>query len=169
MNRNSIKQGNVVTCRECVFAEVDPIDLPCCKCENGELGIHKADAPDEGSHFDSNKVRLDLVPEEFVWGAGRGLTYGAFKYGENNFKKGIKWSKLIGSAKRHLGRFCGREEIDAESGLLHIDLLLSSLAMLRWMVANRPDLDDRHEIPVNPEFFEIPEELIEKWRAAHEN
>ncbi len=75
-----------------------------------------------GLKFDGDKPRLDLISTRAMEGLGRVLGYGALqKYGVNNWRKGMSWSRLVAAARRHLAAFNDGEDIDPESGLPHID------------------------------------------------
>ena len=103
--------------------------------ENPELGLKN----------DSNKNRTDLLPVVPLLGAARVFGFGARKYGEFNYRGGIKYRRLYGACLRHLFSWNECEDVDPESGELHLDHALCSLMMLRQMVHERPDLDDRYK------------------------
>lgn len=101
---------------------------------------------------DPSKLLFQLIPPEAEEALARALSYGARKkYGARNWEKGLPWSETIGSLRRHLNAFMKGETHDAESGLLHTDLLICNAAFLCTMVARRPDLNDlpwsSHEHP----------------------
>lgn len=98
-----------------------------------------------GVKHDQGKLKLSLIPKEAIWEIGNALTYGANKYGEFNFRKGISHSRLLDAAMRHITEYISGEDIDSESGNTHISHALGSLAMLAWMVKHRPELDDRYK------------------------
>lgn len=85
---------------------------------------------DEGIKHDQGKARLDLVPPEAVFAIGRVLTHGVAKYGERNWEKGMAWGRWIGAAQRHLMAWMAGEEIDRDSGLNHLDQVLTNVAIL---------------------------------------
>jgi hypothetical protein len=95
-----------------------------------------------GTKFDQGKPSLTLVPAEALIGMTRALDYGAKKYGRYNYRDGIKHSRLLDAALRHLTAILAGEDIDPESGNSHLWHALASLAMLEWMRVNRPDLND---------------------------
>lgn len=96
-----------------------------------------------GLKYDSGKPAVELIPREAVEAAGRAFGYGAKKYAAHNFKKGIQYSRLAGAIIRHLEAFLDNENADPESGLSHLDHLLSSACMLKYMEVNCPEMDDR--------------------------
>ena len=73
-----------------------------------------------GVKHDQSKVRLELLPWEALWEIGKVLTFGAEKYGDRNWKEGMKWSRLQGAATRHLSQWALRENGDDETGLSHL-------------------------------------------------
>lgn len=98
-----------------------------------------------GIKHDSNKPPLDLLTLEFLTGTANALAFGAAKYGRHNFKGGIDHSRLIAAALRHINQYNAGEDNDPESGESHLSHAAASLNMLMWMVANRPELDDRYK------------------------
>lgn len=74
----------------------------------------------EGTKHDGEKVRLDLLSTIWINGVGSVLTFGAKKYSANNWRKGIKLSRLLGAALRHIFAFLAGEDKDPESGLSHL-------------------------------------------------
>lgn len=69
---------------------------------------------------DADKIRLELVSAEALEELGRVLTFGAKKYAEHNWRKGLAWSRISGAALRHLTAFQRGEDRDPETGLLHV-------------------------------------------------
>lgn len=106
------------------------------------------------------KLKTHLVPYELTLAAAMGLNYGADKYDERNFEKGLTASSMTGAIERHNKAIMDGEHIDADSGLPHFALLASSVAMLVHNVMNsRIEWDlgpskhsvayDRGERPIN--------------------
>jgi hypothetical protein len=85
---------------------------------------------DKGNKFDGNKLRLDLISIPALIGYAMTLTYGAVKYEDHNWEKGLSWSRCIGALLRHLFAFWMNENIDEESALFHIDqVTFNSMAL----------------------------------------
>ena len=114
----------------------------------------KVETPDPHLHWDgrvfkeaikqdNEKTRVDLLDAEWLEGTGKALAFGAFKYHDHNWRGGFKWSRLIGACMRHLLAIMRREDVDPESGLLHVDHLSCSVMFLAWHIRNKPELDDR--------------------------
>jgi hypothetical protein len=74
----------------------------------------------EGTKFDSNKIRLELLSPWFVEEVGKVLTSGAQKYEAHNWAKGIKASRLIGACLRHVFAYMRGEVNDPEWGYHHL-------------------------------------------------
>lgn len=63
--------------------------------------------------------------------------------GANNWRKGIKLSRLIAALMRHLFAFARGEDSDPETGLPHLAHAGCCLMFLAALHKQRPDLDDR--------------------------
>ncbi|MBW1931420.1 MAG: hypothetical protein JRI56_00035 [Deltaproteobacteria bacterium] len=83
-----------------------------------------------GKKFDEGKNRLDLVPPEFIEAVGWVLTFGAKKYGPDNWKEGIETDRIYGATMRHLMAWRRGEKTDSESGLSHLWHVACNLAFL---------------------------------------
>ncbi len=75
---------------------------------------------DKGLKFDDNKVRMELIPPELSEAVGTILTFGAKKYADRNWEKGMEWSRVYGALQRHLNSWWGGEERDPETGKSHL-------------------------------------------------
>jgi hypothetical protein len=69
---------------------------------------------------DEGKVPLHLLPSEAIIEIAKVLGHGAVKYGDHNWRKGFRWSRLIGALLRHIFAFIGGQDKDEESGLPHL-------------------------------------------------
>ena len=74
----------------------------------------------EGSKFDNDKLRYDLVPADSLRQVVDIYTFGAKKYEDHNWRKGIRWSRIYGAMQRHLNAFWEGENNDPESGKKHL-------------------------------------------------
>lgn len=97
----------------------------------------------QAKRFNEGKNRLDLVPTSLVEEVGKVLTFGANKYGDNNWRSSMKWSKCIASLERHLVAFKNGIDFDEESGLLHLSHLGCNVAFLLEYYKIYPQGDDR--------------------------
>lgn len=80
--------------------------------------------------YDEGKLRLDLIPPEVIRALGEVLTYGAGKYGDRNWEKGISEDRLYAALQRHLLAWREGKANDEESGLSSLAHALCNLAML---------------------------------------
>ena len=94
--------------------------------------------------FDDEKVRLDLLPPEALWGTAEVLTFGAQKYAAHNWRKGLDYSRVYGAMLRHITKWWEGEDLDPESGISHLHHAGCCIAFLQTFVeTNRTELDDR--------------------------
>lgn len=73
-----------------------------------------------GVKHDGEKPRFDLVPPELLFGVSDILTFGAAKYGDRNWEKGMKWSRVFAALMRHMWAWWGGERLDPETGKSHL-------------------------------------------------
>ncbi len=97
-----------------------------------------------GVKYDQDKVRLDLLPPIALQEIGRVLTFGAQKYGANNWRKGINYTRLIAALMRHMNAYNAGEDIDSESGMSHLAHAGCCIMFLIGL-QDRKDLDDRYK------------------------
>lgn len=93
--------------------------------------------------FDSQKIRVELLPTESLEEIAKALTFGAAKYGDWNWSKGLAWSRILGAAMRHLFAFARGEDKDPESGLSHLAHLGCCVLFLLYHEKHHKQLDDR--------------------------
>ncbi len=87
-----------------------------------------------GKKFDEGKARVSLIiMSKALLEVARVGTFGAQKYGDHNFRSGMKWSRLVDAALRHLFSYLAGERIDHESGLSHLaHVAWNMLALLEF-------------------------------------
>ena len=96
-----------------------------------------------GLRYDADKVRHDLLPAHAINELAKVLTFGAKKYAPNNWRKGMKWSRIIGPLKRHMNALERGEDYDPETGLLHSAHVMCNAAFLTEYYKIFPQGDDR--------------------------
>ncbi|WP_120010213.1 dATP/dGTP diphosphohydrolase domain-containing protein [Teichococcus vastitatis] len=74
----------------------------------------------QGKRFNAGKPRIDLVAPSILTAIGEVAAFGASKYGDRNWEKGMEFGKVYASLMRHLIAWWQGEEKDAESGLSHL-------------------------------------------------
>lgn len=74
----------------------------------------------EGKKYDNGKIRYDLIPPECLEAIAKILTFGAIKYGSNNWQNLEDFNnRYYSAAERHIQARRKGEKIDPESGLPH--------------------------------------------------
>jgi len=118
--------------------------------EEGKKVEGMGNPADAGLRYDDNKLRVDLIPPQWIEGLAKVFTMGAKKYGDHNWKKGMKYSRMLASMQRHMLNWQKGEKMDGESELnplLHV--AWNALALVyyedHWMVK----WDDREFKEVN--------------------
>lgn len=110
--------------------------------------------------FDKGKIQLELISPIAMIGLARILTKGARKYASHNWRKGMSWSRCLGSLHRHLAQFemgydydvdpncneCKSGDCVNHTGELHIDQVLCNAMFLSEYVRTHKELDDRYKI-----------------------
>ena len=96
-----------------------------------------------GIKHDNGKPRVDLVTSEWILAQAEVRGFGAKKYDAWNWFEGIKFSRNIAAALRHILKFAMGEDIDPESGLHHLAHAGCCLEHLYVNQIYRPEFDDR--------------------------
>jgi hypothetical protein len=121
----------------------------------------------EGLRYNEGKLRYDLVQADAHRGMVEVLTFGAKKYAERNWERGMAWSKVISSLKRHIAKIEEGEDYDVESGLLHADHVQCNAHFLSAYYRIYPKGDDRpHKYLRQPKIGLDIDEVIADWVGA---
>jgi hypothetical protein len=83
-----------------------------------------------GVKDDKGKLRMDLIPVEAEEALAEILSYGASKYEDRNWEKGLKYGRVYGALRRHLAAWMRGVKIDEESGLPHLNHAYCCLTFL---------------------------------------
>lgn len=70
------------------------------KVERG--GSFKVGGDSPGVKYDGDKTRMDLLPGDALFAIADILTFGADKYEDRNWEKGMAWGRVFGAMQRHL-------------------------------------------------------------------
>lgn len=136
-----------------------------------------------GKRYDKGKLRYDLIQPDAEKGLVEVLTFGASKYEDRNWEKGMPWSKVIGPLKRHLAAIEAGEDYDIgkdcpqckastkdnwictnHSGKLHIDNLQANAHFLSAYYRIYPQGDDRPHKYLQPKKIGLDvDELLCDW------
>jgi hypothetical protein len=85
----------------------------------------------EGKKFDTGKLRWDLLPLDCIEEVVKILTFGANKYGPNNWQ-GVEEDRYFAALMRHLSASRQGEMNDSESGLSHLSHAMCNILFLLW-------------------------------------
>ena len=69
---------------------------------------------------DAGKLRYDLFPVEALEEITKVLNFGAAKYADRAWEKGMKWGRLYAALFRHMTAWWMGEDLDKESGISHL-------------------------------------------------
>ncbi len=127
---------------------------------------------EEGKRFNQGKTRLGLIPPFSIQEIGKVFTKGAEKYGDNNYRKGMPWSKCVDSLHRHLNAFEQGEDFDAESGLHHMAHVATNAIFLLEYYNIAPQYDDRmfkekKNWRIGLDIDEVICDWVEPWCKEH--
>lgn len=115
------------------------------------------------------KLYFRHVPLESIAAGAASLEYGAQKYSDRNWEKGLPWQQLIDSLRRHLDDFERGHDIDdgpTGSGLPHICMIMANAMMLSASVMRGIGQDNR--LPkVDDMAFRAKD--ISDWMTKHVN
>lgn len=95
--------------------------------------------------YNGGKLRWSLVDFDALEDMVKVLEFGAQKYADNNWKKGLKTTEIFESMMRHMTAYMRGEDIDPESGLPHTGHILCNAMFLSYMQRFKPDFDTRHK------------------------
>jgi uncharacterized HAD superfamily protein len=125
-------------------------------------GLAKIDGG--GKRLNSGKTRHDLTPAFAQEQYARVMTFGADRYGDHNWQRGMAWSKVLASLERHLQAIKRGEDFDQESGLLHSAHVMCNAAFLSEYYKIYPQGDDRqHGYMEQPRIGLDVDEVIADW------
>jgi hypothetical protein len=85
--------------------------------------------------------RPELLDVDWQLGTGEVLKFGADKYADNLWRKGMAWSRVYGALLRHLYAFWGGEMLDPETGKPHMYHATCCIMFLS-VYAHGPKADD---------------------------
>lgn len=153
--------SGIKKCPTCKKVSIPANDFVCGDCEpvykttkKMSSGQYKWVPSDEGGQLiwessntgvkhDQDKPDLSMLPRSAKIGIARAFMYGAKKYGRNNYKAGMNWTRLIAAADRHLSAFADKENLDEESNLNHLFHLGACVMMLIEYYEKGLGTDDR--------------------------
>jgi len=98
---------------------------------------------DRGLRYNNGKIRYDLLEPYAIKELAKVFTKGAEKYEDHNWEKGMNWSNMIASLKRHLSDWEMGIDLDLETGLPHLAHAAWNIMALLSYSKIFPQGDDR--------------------------
>lgn len=108
-----------------------------------------------GRKDDGGKLRMDLIPPEMICATAAVLGFGAEKYGDRNWERGMKWSRVFGALMRHMWAWWAGKgptstnfafgDIDGETGFSHLWHAACCIAFLVAYEERKSGEDDRFQ------------------------
>lgn len=138
-----------------------------------EIPVTPEELAQSGTRNDRRKPRVDLIPPEVLIELAKLCEYGARKYSENNWRRGMNYSRMYGSMQRHALKFWSGEAIDEEGfhhliaviwnavGLMYFELYPDTYEGFddRWPSHEMDFPDAQVDLPRDPDtgrFIKIP-------------
>ena len=98
--------------------------------------------------YDQGKPNIALIPPEALLDIAKVFTFGAEKYGVNNWRidgANTSWSRTYGSIQRHLTSWLAGEDTDPESGESHLTHAATQIMILMThQTDGHSNQDDRY-------------------------
>jgi hypothetical protein len=117
--------------------------------------------------YNSGKLRYDLLEPYALQELVKVFTKGSEKYEDHNWQKGMKWSAMLASLKRHLAAFEMGEDRDAESNINHMAHVAWNAMGLVTYSKTHPEFDDRqHSYLKRPRIGLDIDNVIADWTIA---
>lgn len=98
-----------------------------------------------GTKYDTDKLLFGALPTKPLQELVRVFNIGANKYGMDNWRDGILWSKIFSAMQRHAWKWWGGEEFDKEDGQHHLASIAWCALVLLEYINIHSELDDRVE------------------------
>lgn len=157
MSKTSNTAKGMHDCPGCAYNPLPANAQPCVDCTASDVtgrGVYwQPKAAPEGRKDDSGKIRMELLPPELLFSVSTILTFGAKKYEDRNWEKGMSWGRVFGALMRHLWAWWGGKgpttksfllgELDEETGHSHLWHAGCCLAFLIAYEERQIGTDDR--------------------------
>ena len=98
-----------------------------------------------GVKFDLGKPRMSLLSADALLEIGKVAGLGAAKYGDHNWRNGMKWSRLLDAAQRHILSWQNGQTNDEESSVSHLAHAAWNLMALLEYEKRNMGTDDIHQ------------------------
>lgn len=128
---------------------------------------NEPEAKHKGLRYNEGKLRYDLFEPHAMKELAKVFTIGANKYAPRNWERGMSWQGVLASLERHKEAFKSGEDIDQETGCLHMaHVAWNALALVSYY-SIYPQGDDRdHEYLRRPKIGLDIDEVLCDWVGA---
>jgi hypothetical protein len=118
---------------------------------------------EQAKRYNTGKLRWSLVDFKSLEEMVKVLEFGAKKYDDDNWKKGLPYKEVCESAMRHLLAFMNGHTLDEETGLTHVAHVMTNMMFLQfYMEQEMQQFDNRiHQMP-NWRQISVPDVLKAK-------
>lgn len=101
----------------------------------------------QAARKNEGKPKLSYVMElgPALDGVAGVLEFGHKKYSRGNYHKGFPPTTVVDSLLRHISAYMSGEDVDPESGKLHVDHISTNALFLALTVRTHPEYEDRSE------------------------
>lgn len=121
---------------------------------------------EKGLRFNEGKLRYDLLEPFAQEQLVKVFTLGAKKYAPRNWEKGMSWTSVVASMKRHIAEFEKGEDFDSETGLLHMAHAMWNASTLVSYYKIAPDFDDRDHKYLRPKRIALDiDDVLAAWAS----
>ena len=115
------------------------------------------------------KPRMDLIPPRVLRAVAEVLEFGTRKYKPNNWRLGLSWEETYGSLQRHLVAWHDLEDVDPETGLLHLSHAACQVMFLLEFALTSTGEDDRWRGPAAAMTANTTRCLCGHYVSAHQS
>jgi hypothetical protein len=85
-----------------------------------------------GVKFDEGKARFDLLPPEPLEALAALYAYGAQKYADRNWEKGMSWGRVFAAMMRHAWKFWRGQDYDDDPRWAEMGVKVHHLTAVAW-------------------------------------
>jgi len=122
---------------------------------------------EQGLRYNEGKTRYDLLPVFAIDELAKNMTSGAKKYAERNWEKGMNWTTVLASLKRHLAEWEAGNDYDPEDGQLLMAKVMTNAAFITEYYKIAPQYDDRpHQYLKRKRIGLDIDEVLADWVGA---
>lgn len=97
----------------------------------------------EGRKDDAGKTPWHLMPPDALNEIAQVLEFGARKYGDRNWERGMAWSRPFSALMRHMWAWWRGEDRDPETGFSHLAHAGCCILFLLTYYGHATGTDDR--------------------------